>query len=265
MFRTRLITTLVLVPLVLLAIFYTQPWVLGGLVAGLVLIGSWEWAGLIPLKSIYERVAFLIIQFAMIFVAYYLFQLWLVLGLLAWIGILLCVLYFPASQYYWGRRLIVAALSLLLLPLFVSCFARIYFLPDGQPLILYLLCLVWAADIGGYLFGRAIGKTKLIPKVSPGKTIEGVFGGIVLALLVSVVGYFWFTAHHSWLWFFAAIITAVVSVLGDLFISILKRRCHLKDTGHIFPGHGGVLDRIDSLIAATPVFYFWLVLISNGY
>ena len=98
----------------------------------------------------------------------------------------------------------------------------------------------------------------MIPHVSPGKTIEGATGGFAMAMLVSLVGYVYFKPAHALIWFVVAVCTILISMLGDLFISMLKRRCHLKDTGQLIPGHGGVLDRLDSLLAATPLFYFGL-------
>jgi len=128
----------------------------------------------------------------------------------------------------------------------------------GSDLIVYLLCLVWAADIGAYLAGKCWGRHKLIPRVSPGKTVEGMMGGFLLTMLVAFVAYWYFRPVYSFLWFVIAAGIMLISLLGDLFISMLKRRRNLKDTGQIFPGHGGVLDRLDSLIAALPLFYLGL-------
>lgn len=124
--------------------------------------------------------------------------------------------------------------------------------------------LIWASDIGAYLAGKQWGKHKLIPKVSPGKSWEGVTGGVILAMIVATLGYYYFIPYSIYIWFGLALSTVVISIFGDLFISILKRRCQLKDTGNIIPGHGGILDRLDSLIAALPWFYFGLTYIPLG-
>ena len=100
--------------------------------------------------------------------------------------------------------------------------------------------------------------------MSPGKTVEGALGGFLLTMLVATIAYFYFNPPAMVNWYAIAVGTTLISMLGDLFISMLKRRCKLKDTGHVFPGHGGVLDRLDSLIAAAPFFYFGLSFLTIG-
>ena len=126
----------------------------------------------------------------------------------------------------------------------------------GGGLLLYLFSLVWIADIGAYFSGRKFGKHKLAPAISPGKTWEGVIGGL-LANLVWIVGVYQLSS--GWDLGFAqfliiSLATSLISVVGDLFESILKREAGVKDSGKLLPGHGGVMDRIDSVIAAAPVF-----------
>jgi phosphatidate cytidylyltransferase len=122
--------------------------------------------------------------------------------------------------------------------------------------MLYVLTLVWVADIGAYFSGRKFGKHKLAPGISPAKTWEGVAGGVILNVLWMVIV---FQISNGWdikLWQFILIglATSMISVVGDLYESILKREAGVKDSGKLLPGHGGVLDRIDSIIAATPIF-----------
>jgi len=136
-------------------------------------------------------------------------------------------------------------------------------LPDGRWLTLYLLMIVWVADSGAYFAGHRWGKTKLAPHVSPGKTWEGVAGGLaavlLLALLAGVFGWR-FGASELVIWVILSLVTAFVSVFGDLFESRAKRAAGVKDSGSILPGHGGVLDRIDAFTAAAPVFMLaWLL------
>ena len=127
---------------------------------------------------------------------------------------------------------------------------------DGKFLILNLLFIIWAADIGAYFSGKRFGKTKLAPSISPGKTREGLLGGLALAVLVSVlIAQLTHTLPSSLAGFvIVTIMTALVSAAGDLFISLHKRTMGLKDSGQLFPGHGGVLDRFDSLLAGAPFF-----------
>lgn len=136
---------------------------------------------------------------------------------------------------------------------------------EGAYLVLCVMALVWAADSGAYFTGRSIGKTKLMPEVSPKKTYEGMYGGIVLAIVVMYLAKhynFYSVFAQDELGFLVAAFGAIIfSVFGDLMESMLKRLVGVKDSGKIFPGHGGMLDRIDSQLAAVPVFMglYWLV------
>lgn len=264
MFMQRLITSIVLVPLVLLALFYANPWILGSIVLLVALIAASEFCKLIPLTHLVTKACFLGALLVCIWACNAWFSPWQTAGFVVWCMLCLAIITFPESQRYWGHAPIVAAIALVLLPLFVISLAQIYFLPHGKGLIVYLFFLVWAADVGAYFTGKKAGRHKLIPKVSPGKSWEGVMGGFFLSLLVAVVSCIYYNPYSITIWFSLALVTVIISVFGDLFISILKRRCHLKDTGTIIPGHGGVLDRLDSLIAAAPVFYFGLSYIPVG-
>lgn len=135
----------------------------------------------------------------------------------------------------------------------------------GGIVLLYMLTLVWLADIGAYFSGRMFGKTKMAPSISPGKTWEGVIGGIAANLLwMSLI----FGLSGDWLetglplYLLIGVATILLSIVGDLFVSILKREAGVKDSGKLLPGHGGILDRIDSVIAATPVFVSGLIFAS---
>ena len=130
-------------------------------------------------------------------------------------------------------------------------------LEQGAAMTIALLVVVWSADTFAYLAGRRFGKRKLAPSISPGKTIEGLAGGLVgaglLALLAAIYALDLSTAQ-TLMWLLASLVAALFSVVGDLFESRLKRRAGVKDSGGLLPGHGGVLDRIDGLLAAAPVF-----------
>jgi phosphatidate cytidylyltransferase len=264
MFIQRLITSLILIPLVLLILFFAPPWFLGGLVLLTLLAAGRECWQLIPLKSLAFQVGFLLFIVFGLWACDQLFSCWLILGLVLWVFICIAILTFPGSQYYWGYPLVVSSLCFLLLPLFLQCLIHIYYLPQGKSLILYLLFLIWASDVGAYITGKQLGKHKLIPQVSPGKSWEGVLGGIILAMIVAIFGFIHFKPMAFMYWLGLALCTVILSIFGDLFISILKRRSHIKDTGTLIPGHGGVLDRLDSLIAALPIFYFGLTHIQLG-
>jgi len=264
MFRQRLLTSLVLVPLVLLAIYYANAWFLVGVVLLLVAIGAWEWTQLIPLNTLLSKLFFIFIVLIFVAINKFWFHEWLLCSFVVWGGILLAVITFPASQAYWGHRIGLFGVGLLLLPLFANTLMELYGHSQGKSLIVYLLCLIWATDIGAYLVGKRWGLHKLIPRVSPGKTIEGATGGFSLAMFVAILGCYYFNPHAITTWYVVSIVTTLISMLGDLLVSMLKRRTKLKDTGHIFPGHGGVLDRLDSLIAATPLFFYGLTFLATS-
>ncbi|CEG57995.1 phosphatidate cytidylyltransferase [Legionella fallonii] len=261
MFMQRLITTLVLVPLVLLILFYAPAWLLEGVVLLILLAAGRECWQLIPLNTLPLQAGFLLLLLLGLWVCGSLFTYWLILGLLVWVFNCIAILTFPKSQDYWGYPCVVAGTCFLLLPLFVQSLIHLYYLPKGKFLLVYLLFLIWASDIGAYVTGKRFGKHKLIPQVSPGKSWEGALGGYLLSMIVACVGFVSFKPGSILLWFGLALLTVTISIFGDLFISILKRRCHLKDTGTLIPGHGGVLDRLDSMIAALPLFYFGLTFI----
>jgi CDP-diglyceride synthetase len=262
MFRQRLLTTLVLVPLVLLALYYANNLFFSGVALLLVVACGLEWLQLIPIERLVFKVVYLVALVMACYFISFLDRIWLITGLGVWCVILFLVPQFPKSQEWWGYPWVVVVFGLVLLPLFGQSMVLIFSMPQGKGLIVYLLFLVWGADIGAYLAGKLWGTHKLIPAVSPGKTIEGVTGGIVLSSIVAAVGYYCFQPQPAWQWFILFLATVLISLLGDLFISMLKRRTHIKDTGHIIPGHGGILDRLDSLIAAAPLFYALLYFFS---
>ncbi|NOR40680.1 MAG: phosphatidate cytidylyltransferase, partial [Gammaproteobacteria bacterium] len=134
---------------------------------------------------------------------------------------------------------------------------------DGPKLTLMLLVLVWLADSGAYFAGRQWGKTKLAPAISPGKTWEGVYGGLLSSLVFAAVAGGLYSHSFGWTLKFmlVAAVTVLFSVAGDLLESLMKRHSGIKDSGHIIPGHGGIFDRIDGLVAAAPMFligFLWL-------
>ena len=147
--------------------------------------------------------------------------------------------------------------------LLIATTLAIYYLWLGHPWwLMYLFALVWVADSGAYFSGKAFGKHKLIPDVSPNKTIEGLVGGLALTVIViaAVAYYRHLMGWHLVGFVMLSMVTVLASVLGDLFESLLKRQANIKDSGNLLPGHGGVLDRIDSILAAAPIFAlgFWL-------
>lgn len=271
MLRLRVLTALVLVPLVIWAVLaLPQPWfaiALGAVLA----IGAWEWAPLAGLHSTLARVAYVLLAVALmglIGVAMSLVN-WLlpvVLALVAlwWVLALRLIMLYPAIGERGMRRgqRLMTGLMVLVAP-WAALVALSEVPGDGRAYLLFLLLLMWVADTGAYFAGRRWGRRKLAPQVSPGKTWEGVWGALLGALLVALVaGVFVFGMPVSYLGRFVVLclVTVMFSILGDLFESLFKRKAGVKDSSQLLPGHGGILDRLDSLTAAAPIFMLGLIL-----
>lgn len=264
MFKSRLLTAVILIPLVLLGLYKTNAFAFA-LFLSLCLVGlGFEWLQLIPLEKRSMQCVFFLALFVITGLVYFVYPYWLIVGLFVWLILGFFVFNFPKFQSVWGKKSWVACLGLFLLPLFVQSLMAIFRLENGRFFIMYLLFLVWVADSSAYIAGKLWGRHKFIPKVSPGKTIEGLAGGLLLSIFTSYIGYYSFQPHSALLWYFFVFMIYFVTVLGDLFESMLKRRADIKDSGHILPGHGGILDRLDSLIAAGPFFYAGLILFLPG-
>ena len=256
MFKQRFLTAVILIPLVFLGIYFANDWALVGIIGALVLALAWEWSALIPLPNRSGRILFIGVLLLSIWSLYAWFIPSLMLNLLLWTGIFWAIVTYPKTRPIWGHAWLMILVAWFSLILFAHSLWALFHHDQGRWLLVYLLGLVWATDIGAYMFGKLWGKHRLIPQVSPGKTLEGSAGGLILASAIAALGAWYFQPENVVVWFVKAWIVMGVSMIGDLWISMLKRRVQVKDTGHILPGHGGVLDRLDSLVASLPVFYF---------
>lgn len=246
-----------------------------GVVAVVFAIAAWEWAPLSGFTSSTARVLIAVVCAVMILAlasllgfpsdpdAHVLKYLFISSGVW-WAIALLWVQSFPASVHLWQSqavRLLMGAAALL------PCAIALIWLRVQGPhiwLLLFLVALVAFADIGAYFAGKAFGKRKLAPKVSPGKSIAGLVGGLISAAVFAfVVAFQWPLPLTLTQWVVICVLTTFASVLGDLFESMMKRHAGVKDSSQILPGHGGVLDRIDGWTAAAPIFV--LCLISAGW
>lgn len=234
----------------------------GALALGVLFFGgAIEWAGFFGAESYARRVAYavLVAAAAALFFAisadHQILKLLTGLATLMWLAALLLVTRYPVRIA--GVATAVAGIAVVALA--AVALMRLHLdWQRGPELLLFLFVLVWAADIGAFFTGRAIGRKKLAPAVSPGKTWEGVGGGMLLAAMAAVAGAAWFGFGSGW-FLPLCLLVAAISVVGDLSVSIFKRNAGLKDSGRIFPGHGGILDRVDSITAAGPVFVFGLL------
>lgn len=260
MLHARVVTAIVLVAVLLVVLFVLPPVAATVAVAVVVLAGAWEWSRFLGLVRTLPRVAYVLLVGLAGALAWLTTELTadprpLLWVALAWWGLAFAwVLRFPRPI---GQQPAALCGLAVLLPLWLVLSALVTRPDDGPLLVLLLLIIVWAADIGAYFAGRAFGRVKLAPQVSPGKTWEGVLGGLVAATLVAAAGAHWLSLPLAGLLLLTPALV-MISVLGDLTVSMFKRNAGLKDSGRLFPGHGGILDRIDSLSAAAPLFLLGL-------
>ena len=255
----RILTAVVLVAATLATLFLFPEWVTWAAVSALALAGAWEWSAFLQLTSPAGRAAYVLLIAALLWAAWQVSLTprgrdLLLAGAVAWWLVALgWVLFAPRRAAPWSAGL---AGALALVPCWLAL-VRLRSAPQGADWVLYALALVWVADIGAFFFGRQFGRLQLAPHVSPRKTWEGVLGGVGVSVLVAIAGSLWFKMPLA---VFLPLSLAAVgfSIVGDLTESLLKRYAGIKDSGSLFPGHGGVMDRIDSLTGAAPVLLFGL-------
>ena len=257
----RLLTAVILVPLIIMAVLKLESSEFLLIIILVLTISSWEYSGLIkmrrwPAKALYVS-ALMTASYFLNHTPFLLMPL-LIVTLLWWVINSFWIISFPKHTHYWNGYLATRLVNgfFFFVPLLISLSALHQI---DSTLILLLLFLVWAADSGAYFVGRAIGKNKLLPSASPGKTIEGAAGGALFSLVVMFI-YVLFSFENATFeqYFFYGILSLVValtSILGDLFESINKRVAGVKDSGVLLPGHGGMFDRIDSLTSSAPIFF----------
>ncbi len=281
MLKYRLITALILIPVVIAALFLLPPLGFTLVTLAVCMLAAWEWGPLAGFSSRSQRIwlavlcglllALMVLSIPAYQHSVHLLQiggsLWL--SLAWWLAALLLVLFYPGSAGMWrnSRSLRLFFGLLTIVPFFWGMLALRQYDYAQNPFtgawwLLYVMLLVWGADSGAYMFGKLFGKHKLAPKVSPGKTWEGLIGGLVTSAVIS-----WLFGRYAPLsvvpvtLLVCSVVAALASVLGDLTESMFKREAGIKDSGSLIPGHGGILDRIDSLTAAVPVFACLMLLV----
>jgi len=245
------ITTAVVALLVLMLVLFVVPDSVALLVIVAVMLGgAWEWSAFLNASGNAGRLAYVATIAALIAVVSFLAvdaELILKVSMVWWLLALIWTFFFPTpipSVIAW------LAGALVLVPLYLA----LVMLYKAEPLmLLFALLIVWVADSGAFFAGKTLGRVKLAPKISPGKTWEGVIGGLVAVVLLTLLWSLWVDTDLSVLVPFCLAV-ACISIVGDLTVSMFKRTTGIKDSGSLFPGHGGVLDRIDSVAAAAPLF-----------
>ncbi len=267
MLLKRVITSIIIIPLVLLAILLLPQYWFVAMVGVVFLVAAWEWAKLIGFETIKAQGSYLVIMFLGFCVIYQIqAPVVLLVGILLWLILSYFIFNYAMFGEIWSvNRPLRSVLGLLLLS--IAWYSINYIRSQdsylGPAYLIILLIYVWSADTGAYFIGRSFGRQKLAPTISPGKTVEGMVGGVGLTLIVAaVVGLFFPFGLKQYVGFlFLAALISFVTVAGDLFESMVKRQARVKDSGNLLPGHGGVLDRLDSLISASPFFAIgvWLL------
>jgi phosphatidate cytidylyltransferase len=260
-FRQRLMSGFLLAPIVLLLI-WIGGWFYIAAVMLCVMLALREWLVLVPTAQLHVKVVATILLFAMVAAALRPSPV-LLLAFLVFYGL---------DLYFWSlqgdfKKSSAIGITLGLFALAAGGFSLVYLrmLPViGAELACFLFAVVWGTDIGGYVAGNLVGGPKLAPAISPNKTWAGFFGGIALAIIFGCIIVLLFRAGHIGIAVFLAVLLALTAQAGDLCKSIFKRRAGVKDSGHLIPGHGGMLDRIDGLLFAATFFTLFEMIMGKG-
>lgn len=262
-FKQRIITASILAISVIVGILVVPHFEFILIVSLILVAAAWEWCRLVGLRAAGEQILYLFVLFFAFGLAHGVYPIFtLIIAMIWWLYAIYLLIAYPKSMQWWNKNLLARnGVGFLLL---VPCWVALIFIRDVGPGFLLLgLFLIWSTDTGAFLIGRKWGKHKLAPKISPAKTIEGLFGGLLFSLIVAIIGLLLLKIPLAkWPVFLVlALIVSLASVLGDLFESMIKRLVGVKDSGNWLPGHGGLLDRIDSLTCALPVYAFGLLII----
>lgn len=284
----RIITALILLAIAVAAIFLLPSNYFSLFIAFIVLLAAWEWTSLIGMEKILSKLLFLLALILPMFAIFSWTMIlevmaevmewpgikeysgvleWLVIGpVVLWLLLMILIRKVPDQLLKLDLKVkykgLIGWFVLLSAWMFLSRLRAFY----GTEMVMYFLILIWVADIAAYFTGKKFGKEKLAEQISPGKTVQGMYGALVASFLCAVALGFYYQFHIliATDFVFLSVLTVLVSIYGDLFFSLIKRQKGVKDSGFLLPGHGGVLDRVDSVIAAVPFFYAGILLIGRS-
>jgi len=285
MLLQRIITASILASLIALGVFLLPIEYFSLLMAIIALVGGWEWCSLIGIRSPIKRGLFLVLMVIPMLGIQFWTQLlevaatildwtdirtysgaleWLVVApVLFWILMMVMIRNSPGGilklQLKMRYKIFIGWFILLATWMFMSRLRSFY----GPEMTMYFLLLIWTADVAAYFVGKKYGTVKLSPEISPGKTVQGMYGALASGALCGGILclIYLFPMMISADFVLLSALTVLISIYGDLFFSVVKRQRGVKDSGSILPGHGGILDRIDSIVAAAPFFYAGVFLI----
>ncbi|MCK5830469.1 MAG: phosphatidate cytidylyltransferase [Methylococcales bacterium] len=288
MLLQRILTGLVLAAIAISAIFYLPILYFYLFIGIIVLIAGWEWTGLSDVHSILGKLSFsLFLIIPMLGITFWTQILevlsvvlerpevkeysgileWLVIGpTLFWVALMLLIRKAPEElleiDFKKRSKIFIGWFVLFSAWMFLTRLRAFY----GADSVMYFLVLIWIADISAYFSGKKWGKDKLAPIISPGKTIQGMYGALISAAVCGIILAFYYSYPFMIAsdFILLSVLTVLVSIYGDLFFSLVKRKNGVKDSGSLLPGHGGVLDRIDSVISAAPFYYAGVILIGRS-
>lgn len=269
MLQTRIITAAVLLLVFAADLFLASVHVFALILGFIVAAAAWEWSRLCQVRNEHLQTAFAAFAGLLTLILLYIpydqgFMRWLLLlGFIYWVSVPVAFYMMPKLPPFVSVQttLLASGVLVMLITAVAIQYLRTHAPAASSYLLLYALSIIWIMDIGAYFSGKRFGKNKLAPLISPGKTWEGVYGGAALTFVVMLLTVMFadFASGNALKVLVATVLAAAVSVVGDLAESRVKRAADVKDSSQMLPGHGGVLDRLDGVLAAIPVFAFvWI-------
>ena len=259
MLRNRVYTALALAAAATMTIFWASFWLFAMIFGVACCFAAYEWAALAGWQVLRQKLYYVASLVVLMLLSLTQQGYWLeivILSCFIWLAGFFSILMHPRTSAIYQSRWFIASLGWILLLCAWFSLLTLFQLDNGRLWVFWLFVLTTATDVGAFFLGRAFGQHALAPQISPGKTREGAGGGLVLALMVCVPLLFFSGALDFYAAIGLTIMMSIVSIFGDLYESLLKRVSGIKDSGALLPGHGGLLDRIDSIIAVVP-FLVW--------